>query len=477
MVKNYTELQDYLKTNKVAMVDLKFTDLFGKLRHLTLPVSQVNEVLFRDGEGFDASNFMGFKSVESGDMVIIPDVSTVNMDPFWEVPTASLLCSVNEADTKAPIMKDPRGIAARALKFMKDSGIADESLWGPEFEFYIFDSISYNNDINAAGYMIDSHEADWNSGYSDGFNMGHKIPHHGGYHAAPPLDDLHDDRSHMVQLIEAAGIPVRYHHHEVGGPGQSEIEINLQPLQKVGDVSTWVKYLIKMVAKQRNRTVTFMPKPLYNEAGNGMHFHQMLRKGGKPLFYDKNGYAGLSELALHYVGGILKHGASLLALTNPSTNSYKRLIPGFEAPVNAFFSLANRSAAIRVPKYCTTPETKRIEFRPPDATCNMYLAVAAQLMAGLDGIINKIDPTKEGFGPFDQNVFAMSEEEKKKIKPLPTSLKESCDALAADHDYLLKGEVFNDDILQTITAQKLEKEYNEVRNRPHPYELALYYDV
>ncbi|MEI6093631.1 MAG: hypothetical protein WCQ47_08150, partial [bacterium] len=304
-----------------------------------------------------------------------------------------------------------------------------------------------------------------------------KIPHHGGYHAAPPQDDLYNERSMMVKVIEESGINVRYHHHEVGGPGQSEIEIELQPIQKVGDVATWVKYIIKMVAKENGRTATFMPKPLYNEAGNGMHFHQMLFKDGKPLFYDKNGYAGLSELALYYVGGILKHGPSLLALTNPSTNSYKRLIPGFEAPVNLFFSLANRSAAIRVPKYAIEPNEKRIEFRPPDGTCNVYLAVAAQLMAGLDGIKNKIDPRKEGFGPIDKNIFALSKEELCGIKSLPTSLKEAMQALKDDHSYLLEGDVFNEDILDTIINWKMEKEYNEVRNRPHPYEMRLYYDL
>lgn len=476
MFKSYTELDSFVKTNKIEAIDFKYTDLFGRMRHLTMPASRLNESFIKNGEAFDGSNQMGFKTVESGDMSLIPDISTSILDPFWELPTLSMLCSIHEADTKKHFRRDPRGIALGAYDYMKKTGIADTSFWGPEFEFYIFDSMNYSNEINTTSYSIESTEADWR-GSLENINSGHKIPHHGGYHAAPPQDDLHNERSMMVKVIEESGINVRYHHHEVGGPGQSEIEIELQPIQRVGDVATWVKYIIKMVSKAKGRTATFMPKPLYNEAGNGMHFHQMLFKDGKPLFYDKNGYAGLSELALYYVGGILKHGPSLLALTNPSTNSYKRLIPGFEAPVNLFFSLANRSAAIRVPKYATDPNEKRIEFRPPDGTCNVYLAVAAQLMAGLDGIKNKIDPRKEGFGPIDKNIFALSKQELSEIRSLPTSLKEAMQALKSDHSYLLDGDVFNEDILDTIINWKMEKEYNEVRNRPHPYEMRLYYDL
>jgi len=278
-------------------------------------------------------------------------------------------------------------------------------------------------------------------------------------------------------LIEEGGVPVRYHHHEVGGPGQSEIEILDDTLTNMGDITMWIKYVTKMVAKKYSHTVTFMPKPLYNEAGNGMHFHQHLFKKGKPLFYSKNGYAGLSQLALHYIGGLLTHGGALLAFTNPSTNSYKRLVPGFEAPVKLFFSLANRSAAIRIPKYATAPPQKRIEFRPPDGTCNVYLALAAQLMAGIDGIKRKIDPTKAGFGPFDQNIFVLSPKERDKIKSVPATLKEALEALDKDHQFLLEGDVFTKDLLETWIEHKLNKEYNEVRNRPHPYEMTLYYDV
>lgn len=475
--KNNAEFLNFIKDKQVEFVDFRYTDLFGRVRHLTLPASRMNDEVLKDGEAFDGSNHMGFKTVESGDMTIIPDINTSKMDCFCEHKTLAVLCSIHEADTKAHFKRDPRGIVYRANDYMKKSGIADVSLWGPEFEFYVFDSIRYTNTMNSCSYLIESYEADWHNPYLEEDGMGHKIPHHAGYHACPPIDDLHDDRSAMVKVLEENDIPVRYHHHEVGGPGQSEIEINLQPIDLVGDMTTWAKYFIKMTAKYRGRTATFMPKPLYNEAGSGMHFHQMLFKGGKPLFYDKNGYAGLSELALHYIGGILKHGASLLALTNPSTNSYKRLIPGFEAPVNLFFSLANRSAAIRVPKYAVKPEEKRMEFRPPDATCNVYLALAAQLMAGLDGIKNKIDPTKNGFGPIDKNIFAMNKEELSKIKSLPESLPEAFAALKKDNAYLLESGVFSEDVLDTIINYKIEKEHNEIRNRPHPYEMTLYYDL
>ncbi len=476
MFKTYVELESFVRTKKIEAIDFKYTDLFGRVRHLTMPASRLSEEFIKEGEAFDGSNQMGFKTVESGDMSIIPDIATAIMDPFWEVPTLSMLCSIHEADTKKHFRRDPRGAAIRANEYMRKSGIADTSFWGPEFEFYIFDSMTYSNHINSTSYRIESKEADWQRPNEE-TSSGHKIPHHGGYHACAPQDDLYNDRTMMVKHLEEIGIPVRYHHHEVGGPGQSEIEIGLQPLEKVGDVATWVKYIIKMVAKSRGRTATFMPKPLYNEAGNGMHFHQMLFKNNKPLFYDKNGYAGLSELALHYIGGILKHGPSLLGITNPSTNSYKRLIPGFEAPVNLFFSLANRSAAIRVPKYATEPNEKRIEFRPPDGTCNIYLATTAQLMAGLDGIKNKIDPTKEGFGPIDKNIFALSKQELSEIKGLPSSLKEALEALKKDNSYLLEGGVFDEDMLDTFINWKMENEYNKVRNRPHPYEMSLYYDL
>jgi glutamine synthetase len=464
------------------MIDLKFIDLFGRWHHLSLPKSQLNMDMFKRGVPFDGSSTPGFKAVESGDMTLLPDVKTAKLDPFWDVPTLSFICSSAEADTLKLYKREPRSVAHKAEQYLIKTGIADQSLWSTEFEFYIFDSVAYKNDINMASYIIDSNEADWNSALEEGKNLGHKIPTHGGYHAIPPLDALFDVRTEMVRTVEEGGIPVRYHHHEVGGPGQSEIEILDDTLTNMGDITMWIKYVVKMVvvkmvARKHGHTVTFMPKPLYNEAGNGMHFHQHLFKKGKPLFYDRKGYAGLSKLALYYIGGLLTHGGALLAFTNPSTNSFKRLVPGFEAPVKLFFSLANRSAAIRIPLYAQNPEEKRMEFRPPDATCNVYLALAAQLMAGIDGIRKRIDPTKAGFGPIDENVFALPKKEKDKIASVPTTLKEALDALQKDHKFLLEGGVFTKDILDVWIDHKLNNEYHEVRNRPHPYEISLYYDV
>ncbi len=477
MNKNIKSVLQYAEDQQVEMVDLKFCDLFGRWHHLTIPVSQFDESVFTKGLAFDGSSIPGFKKLEAGDMVMIPDTETMLIDVFWEMRTLSFICSAYEADSQDLFKKDPRNIAFRAEQFLKQTGIADRSMWSPEFEFYIFDHIEYVSDINYSGYQIDSEEADWNTGSNEDKNLGHKIPRQGGYHAIPPLDNLFNLRAKMVKAIEECNIPVRYHHHEVGGPGQSEIEIHHHPLLKAADVTMLIKYLIHMVATKHEKTVTFMPKPLYNEAGNGMHIHMKLFKNDKPVFYDENGYAGLSQEALYFIGGILKHSPALLAFTNPSTNSYKRLVPGFEAPVKAIFGLANRSAAIRIPKYANTPETKRMEFRPPDATCNIYLALSALLMAGIDGIRNKIDPQQEGFGPYDVNIFTLPKSEFEKIKSLPTSLFEAMEELKKDYEFLLEGGIFTEDIIETWIEYKINHEYNEVRNRPHPYEMNLYYDV
>jgi glutamine synthetase len=469
----FEQTQAYLVEQQIQMVDLKFCDLWGRWRHLTIPASQFTPSLLDEGVGFDGSA-VGLKSVKAGDMVIVPDLPTGTLDPFWEVPTYSLICSTKEADTKRIFFRDPRNIAARAEAYLKETGIADESRWGPEFEFYIFDRVSFENEVNRAGYRLDSAEADWNSASG---GHGHYIPLHGGYHAIPPKDALYNLRAAMTAHLEAMAVPVKYHHHEVGGPGQSEIETPLMGLVRAGDATMLVKYVAKMTAHARGQTVTFMPKPLYGEAGSGMHFHQHLFKGSKNLFYDANGYSLLSKTALHYIGGLLTHGAALLALTSPSTNSYRRLVPGFEAPVNAFFSAGNRSAAVRVPKYATGPQEVRIEFRPPDATCNVYLALAAQLMAGLDGIQRQLDPTEAGFGPIDENIFAWPPEKRATIKALPGTLREALEALERDNDFLLVGGVFDDELIADWIRHKLHAEYYEVRNRPHPYEVALYFDV
>jgi glutamine synthetase len=457
----------------VQMVDLKFADLWGRWRHLTIPRGQFTPALLEAGVGFDGSA-VGLKSVKAGDMVLVPDLSTGFADPFWDVPALSFICTTLEADTKEVFPNDPRNIASRAEDYMVESGIADRSQWGPEFEFYVFDSVAYENGMNRAGYSVESGEAAWRSGAG---GHGHYIPLHGGYHAIPPKDTLYNLRTAMSLHLQAMGVPVKYHHHEVGGPGQCEIETPLVSLLKAGDMTMIVKYVTKMVAHRCGQTATFMPKPIYGEAGSGMHFHQHLFKGDQNVFYDPAGYGLLSQTALYYIGGLLFHGSALLALTSPSTNSYRRLVPGFEAPVNAFFSIGNRSAAVRVPRYATQSDRVRIEFRPPDAACNVYLALAAQLLAGLDGVQRRIDPTEAGFGPIDADIFSWTDEQRAAIRPLPPSLKESLDALADDHDFLLVGDVFSTDLIERWIAFKMEAEYYQVRNRPHPYEMELYFDV
>lgn len=472
MFSTFDEARAYIQQQQFKMIDLKFSDLHGRWHHVTVPASQFNEQLMRDGVGFDGSA-VGLKSVKAGDMVLLPDLSTAFTDPFWEAPTLSLICSAYEADTKQAFSRDPRNIARHAEAYMKSIGVADESRWGPEYEFYIFDNVAFENGVNTSSYRVDSREADWQSAQG---GHGHLIPIHGGYHVIPPKDQLYNLRSEMSITLEAMGIEVKYHHHEVGGPGQSEIETPMMGLVRSGDATQMVKYVTKMVAHRHGQTTTFMPKPLYGEAGNGMHFHQHLFKNGQNVFYDAAGYGHLSQTALWYIGGLLSHGAAVLAFTNPSTNSYRRLVPGFEAPVNAFFSLGNRSAAIRVPKYADQPDTARFEFRPPDATCNIYLALAVQLMAGLDGIQRQLDPSALGFGPIDQNIFAWNEEQRTSIRPLPASLREALDALTKDHAFLLAGNVFDEGQIGEWIKVKSD-EYYGVRNRPHPYEIALYFDV
>lgn len=473
MFQTFEEAERFIATQNIHLIDLKFCDLWGRWHHLTIPATQFTPSILESGIGFDGSA-VGLKSVKAGDMVLVPDLTTAFVDPFWEAATLSFICSTLEADTHQIFANDPRNIAIRAEAYLRSTGIADRSLWGPEFEFYIFDNVAYENGVNRAGYRLDSNEADWNSGTG---GHGHYIPLHGGYHAIPPKDQLYNLRSEMSLHLEKMGVPVKYHHHEVGGPGQCEIETPMMGLVAAGDATMLVKYVTKMTAHAHGKTVTFMPKPLYGEAGSGMHFHQHLFKGRENVFYDPQGYGCMSETALYYIGGLLKHGAALLAFTNPSTNSYRRLVPGYEAPVNAFFSLGNRSAAVRIPKYANQPETARLEFRPPDATCNVYLALAAQLLAGLDGIQQRIDPRQHGYGPIDANIFAWSEAQRAAIQKLPASMREAMEALAVDHEFLLAGEVFSPELIQQWIDFKMESEYYQVRNRPHPFEFHLYFDV
>jgi glutamine synthetase len=475
---NIEEVQRFIKKNKIKMVDLKFSDMFGKLYHITVPSPRFSSKVVKEGIGYDGSSIPGFKEIESGDMCIIPDLSTGSMDPFWDIPTLSFICNSVEADTKKEYHKDPRTVAQKAQGYLKETGIADEAYFGPEFEFYIFDSLSIENEPSSTSFRIICEESIAGRERREMPSPGHKMVHKQGYHQSPPLDTLYNLRARMAEEIEKVGIKVHYHHHEVGAPGQSEIEISLRPLCEIADATMMIKYIIRNIAEKEGKTATFMPKPLFTEAGNGMHVHQYLSKKGKNLFFDgKGAYAGLSKTALHYIGGILKHGRALTAFTNPSTNSFKRLVPGYEAPVNLFFSLANRSAAIRIPKYAAKEEDKRIEYRPPDFTSNIYYCLAALLMAGIDGIKNKIDPGKENFGPFDIDIFNAPEEVKKKIMPLPESLEEALQALDKDYKFLLEGGVFTEDIIESWKQIKLENEIKALKIRPHPYEFQLYYGV
>ena len=473
MFESFEQAQQFVAEQEIQVVDLKFCDLWGRWHHLTIPAGQFKPSLMEEGIGFDGSS-VGLKSVKAGDMVLVPDVRTGFIDPFWETLTLSFICRTLEADTHAAFANDPRNIAMRAEEYMQTTGIADESRWGPEFEFYIFDRVSFENDVNRAGYVLESGEAAWNS--REG-GHGHYIPMHGGYHAIPPQDQLFKLRTRMIRHLAGMGVEVKYHHHEVGGPGQCEIETPMMGLLEAGDATLIIKYAAKMTAHEFGQTATFMPKPLFGEAGSGMHFHQHLFKEGRNVFYDPQGYGCMSRKALFYIGGLLKHGPALLALTNPSTNSYRRLVPGYEAPVNAFFSLGNRSAAVRIPKYATQPDTARLEFRPPDATGNVYLMLAAQLMAGLDGICSEIDPTDAGFGPIDANIFSWDERQRSCIQPLPSSLNAALSALEADHDFLTRGGVFSEEMLAQWVDFKRNAEYFAVRNRPHPFEMQLYFDV
>lgn len=477
MFQDADDLLRHIRDPRIKMVDLKFCNLFGGWHHLTLPASRIDEEVLLRGDAFDGSSVPGYSKLEAGDLALKPDPTTAFEDPFCQLPTISIICSVVEADTGRPYARDPRGICSRAEAFLKASGLGTHSVWGPELEFYVFDKVDHGSETNFTQYRIDSEEAVWNVGQNASQHRGYTIRRGGGYHACPPQDRLNDLRSEAVEILEQIGVPVRYHHHEVGGPGQCEIEPMMGPILKMGDAVQLIKYVVRMVADRRGRTATFMPKPLHGEAGSGLHFHQQVFKGSEPVFYDKDGYAGLSKAARSYVAGLLDHGPSLLGLCNPSTNSYKRLVPGFEAPVNLFYSLGNRSAAIRVPKYAVKPEEKRFEFRPPDATTNPYLAMAAMLMAGLDGIKRNLDPGAMGFGPIDENIFSWTDAKRAAtIKPLPDSLGGALRSLGKDHEYLLAGEVFTKDLIDVWIAKKT-KEAEDIQARPHPHEFALYYAV
>jgi len=473
MFDSFEKAAEFVELNEVQMIDLKFCDLWGRWHHVTISKDEFIKDLMTHGIGFDGSS-VGFKSVHSGDMALIPDLSTGFLDLFWEAPTLSFICNTVLADTKAPYAEEPREISRSAENYLIRSEIADQSMWGPEFEFYVFSRVKYKNTMNEISFEVNSEEVNWEN--AGGKEDGYQNSFHLGYHVIPPNDRNFNLRSKMALNLIKMGVPVKYHHHEVGSPGQHEIETQLMGIQKAGDSSLMIKYVTKMTAFENNLSVTYLPKPLFGEAGNGMHFHQQLRKNGKNIFYDSNSPYLLSKTALYYIGGLLLHAPALLAFTNPSTNSYRRLVPGYEAPVNAFFSTGNRSAAIRIPSYVTNPDDVRFEFRPPDATCNPYLAMAAMLMAGIDGIINKIDPTENGFGPFDEDVFSWPVEKQNKIKKLPNSLDKALISLDSDRDFLIKNNVFSNALIDRWIAKKMD-EFNSLQKRPHPYEYELYFDL
>lgn len=468
---NVREVLDFAKKNKVQVVDMKFVDLIGTWQHFTIPVSELTEGLFKDGSGLDGSSIRGWRAINNSDMLLVPDPATACMDPFCSVPTLSLIGNVVDPITREMYDRDPRFIAQKAEKYLQSTKIGDTSYWGPEAEFFIFDHARYDQTNHSAYYHIDSDEGVWNMG-QEGVNLGGKIRHKEGYFPVPPTDTQQDIRTEMILEMEKAGIATEKHHHEVATAGQAEIDIRFDSLLRTADKMMMFKYIVKNVARRHGKTVTFMPKPIFGDNGSGMHTHQSIWKDGKPLFAGKE-YAGVSQMCLHYIGGILKHAPALAAFTNPSTNSYKRLTPGFEAPVLLAYSSRNRSAGIRIPMYSPSPKAKRIEVRFPDPAANPYLAFAAMLMAGLDGIENKINPGE----PAEKDLYDLEAKEAAKIRTMPGSLDEALNHLEKDHQFLLKGGVFSEDLIESWIGYKRTKEVDTMRLRPHPYEFFLYYDV
>ena len=474
MFKTASEVVKYIKENDVKFLDVRFTDLPGVQQHFNLPASMIDEQFFIDGQLFDGSSIRGFASIHESDMQLIPDVTTAYLDAFRVEKTLIMVFDIYNPRNGEIYARDPRQVAKKAQAYLNTTGVADTAFFAPEAEFFIFDDVRYEVKQNTAYHFIDSSEAAWNSGRKEeGGNLANKTPFKGGYFPVPPVDQHADMRDQIVLELEAAGLSVERSHHEVGTAGQGEINYRFDTLLHAADDILKFKYIVKNVAHSFGKTATFMPKPLFGDNGSGMHVHQSLWKDGKPLFYDESGYGGLSDTARWYIGGILKHAPSLLAFTNPSVNSYHRLVPGYEAPVNLVYSAGNRSAAIRIPMTGTNPKAKRIEFRAPDASANPYLAFAAMLMAGLDGIKNRIEPHE----PVDKDLYELPPEEAKLIPQVPGTLEEVLKALEADHDYLLAGDVFTKDLIDTWIDYKREKEIAPLALRPHPYEFELYYGV
>ncbi|MBO5377962.1 MAG: type I glutamate--ammonia ligase [Ruminiclostridium sp.] len=474
MARTVNELMAMIKDNDIQMIDFKIVDINGQFRHVTIPAGQFNEDTLKDGIGFDASNY-GYAVVEKSDMVFIPDLDTALVDPFCAVPTLSITGNAMVIDypENRPLDQYPRNIVLAAEQYMKDTGIADTMLILPEFEFHLFDDAGWSVKPEKISMHVDTSQAYWNS---DTEGKGCVVAHQKNYHIAKPFDTSYECRSEMCIEMQKAGIPIKYHHPEVGAAGQFEIEPMLGQMSQMADATMMIKYIIHNTALKYGKVATFMPKPVYGEAGNGMHVHMLLLKDGEPVFSDDNGYSHLSETAHYFMGGLLKHISSLCAITNPSTNSFKRLVPGFEAPVTVGYATSNRSAVIRIPAYAKTPKLRRFEIRNPDATCNPYLAYAAILMAGLDGVKNKIDPHANGWGPYDFNLYKLSDEEKAKLSSLPTTLDAALDALEADHDYLTAGGVFPEQLIKTFIANK-RKECFELSKIPHPAEFDRYFNL
>ena len=459
----------FIAKEGIKVVDLRFMDFPGLWQHFTVPAAEIDMDAFERGLGFDGSSIRGFQQIHESDMLLRPDPNSVVVDPVCKIPTLSLICDVVDPITHEPYSRDPRHIARQAEAYLKKTGIADVSYWGPEAEFFVFDSVRFDQNQYSGYYFIDSDEGIWNSG-KEGANLGHRPRWKEGYFPVAPADQLQDFRSDVILRLMAAGVPVEVHHHEVATAGQCEIDMRFSTLVDMADHLLMYKYVVKNVAREYGKTATFMPKPLFGDNGSGMHVHQSLWKDGKTLMHDANGYAGLSQTAKWYIGGLLKHAPALLAITSPSVNSYHRLVPGYEAPVNLAYSSRNRSAAVRIPMYSENPKAKRLEFRCPDPTCNPYLAFSAMLLAGLDGIQNKIDPGQ----PADYDIF---EHKNGHIKQVPGSLPEALKALEADHKFLLAGEVFTQDVIDTWIEYKVTREVDPIRLRPHPYEFYLYYDA
>ena len=454
------------------MVDLRFIDMPGIWQHFTVPVSQLREEVFEEGLGFDGSSIRGWQAINESDMLIIPQADTAFIDPFMAMPTIVLICNIQDPITGEEYTRDPRNVARKAVNYLKSTGIADTAFMGPEAEFFIFDDVRCGYSTNTGFFQVDSNEAHWNSGRVENPNLGYKIRPKEGYFPVPPTDQLQDIRSEMTQTLIDIGIDIEAQHHEVATAGQCEIDMRFKSLVEMADNMMKYKYVIKNVARKHNKTVTFMPKPLYGDNGSGMHTHYSFWKNGEPLFAG-GGYAGLSDMAVHSIGGVLKHAAAIIGFTNPTTNSYKRLVPGYEAPVNLAYSQRNRSAACRIPMYSQSPKAKRVEFRCPDPSCNPYLAFAAITMAAIDGIQNKINPGS----PLDKNIYDLPPEEARAVPKTPGSLDEALNGLEKDHEFLLRGGVFTKDLIETWLDYKRHSESDQIRLRPHPYEYVLYFDI